>query len=107
MAALALAGPTTATAAGPTLPTVTMLTSAGYGMASGTLTLLEGGNQLATLPVSLLAAPAGRGGAPDQLSVAATLPAGVHAVTAVYSGDGNLSGATSATWTEVVGERVA
>ena len=40
--------------------TAGLQTSSGYGVASGTVTLMEGGNQLATLPVSLLAAPAGR-----------------------------------------------
>lgn len=82
-------------------------TSGGYGIASGTVTLADGGNQLAALPVSLLAAPAGRLGAPDQVSFAAVLPAGVHTITATYSGDANLSGGSSATWTEVVGEKVA
>ncbi|MDQ6741832.1 MAG: Ig-like domain-containing protein [Candidatus Dormibacteraeota bacterium] len=87
--------------------TASLQSSSGYGMASGTVTLMEGGNQMATLPLSLLAAPAGRGGTPDQVSFAAALPAGVHSITAVYSGDGNLSGGSSTTWTEVVGERVA
>jgi hypothetical protein len=87
--------------------TASLQTSGGYGIASGTVTLLEGGNQLAALPVSLLAAPGGRGGSPEQLSFPTALPAGVHSITAVYSGDGNLTGAASAIWTEVVGERVA
>ncbi|MDQ6748042.1 MAG: Ig-like domain-containing protein [Candidatus Dormibacteraeota bacterium] len=87
--------------------TASLQTSGGYGMASGTVTLLEGGIELATLPVSLLASPGGRGGSVDQLSFATALPAGVHSITAVYSGDGNLTGGASAIWTEVVGERVA
>ncbi len=87
--------------------TANLQTSGGYGMASGTVTLLDGAVQLATLPVSLLASPGGRGGSVDQLSFATALPAGVHPITAVYSGDGNLAGGTSAIWTEVVGERVA
>jgi hypothetical protein len=87
--------------------TASLQTGSGFGMAAGTVSLMEGANQLASLAVSLLAAPAGRGGAPDQLSFTASLPAGVHSITAVYSGDGNLAGATSSTWTEVVGERVA
>jgi large repetitive protein len=86
--------------------TASLQTSSGYGMASGTVTLLEGGNQLGTIPVSLLATPGGRGGWADQLSFATALPAGVHSINAVYSGDGNLTGSASAIWTEVVGERV-
>jgi hypothetical protein len=82
-------------------------TAAGFGMASGSLTVMEAGTPLATLPVALLAAPPGHSGPADQLSFATALPAGVHTITALYSGDGNLTGGTSATWTQVVGERVA
>jgi hypothetical protein len=96
----------TPTGQGVTL-TASLQTPAGYGMAAGTVTVMDGSSQLATLPVSLLAAPPGRGGPADQLSFATALPAGAHSITAVYSGDGNLTAATSAMWTQVVGERVA
>jgi hypothetical protein len=97
----------------PSLPgqgvtlTAGVQTAGGYGMASGTVTFLEGATQLAQLPVSLLATPAAHGGTLDQLSFVASLPAGVHTIDAVYSGDGNLAATSTAHWTEVVGERVA
>jgi Big-like domain-containing protein len=87
--------------------TAGLQTGGGYGMASGTVTFLEGATQLAQMPVSLLATPAAHGGTLDQLSFVASLPAGVHTIDAIYSGDGNLAATGAAHWTEVVGERVA
>jgi Bacterial Ig-like domain (group 3) len=88
--------------------TATLVSEAGFGTATGTLTFMDGPSELAVLPVSLLASPSGRGVAADQVSLpTSSLAAGVHNLTAIYSGDGNFKGSTSATWTQVVGEKVA
>lgn len=88
--------------------TADLLSGAGFGTASGTVTVVDGTTQLGALPVSVLVGPAAQGPAPDHLTLPITLLApGVHSLTAIYSGDSNLKGSTSTTWNQVVGERVA
>ncbi|MDP9248696.1 MAG: Ig-like domain-containing protein, partial [Candidatus Dormibacteraeota bacterium] len=88
--------------------TADLLSGAGFGAASGTVTVVDGTTQLGSLPVSLLVGPAAQGPVPDHLTLpVSSLAPGVHSLTAIYSGDGNLRGSTSTTWNQVVGERVA
>jgi hypothetical protein len=88
--------------------TADLLSEEGFGAATGAVTFMDGSSQLAVLPASLLAGPGGRGAAADQVSLPmSSLAAGVHALTAIYSGDSNLKGSTSATWNQVVGEKMA
>jgi hypothetical protein len=88
--------------------TADLLSGAGFGTASGTVTVVDGTTQLGSLPVSLLVGPAAQGPVPDHLTLPVpSLAPGIHSLTAIYSGDGNLKGSTSTTWNQVVGERVA
>jgi hypothetical protein len=88
--------------------TAGLVSEGGFGTATGTVTFKDGPTELAVLPVSLLAGPSGRGAAVDQVSLPTSAMAdGVHALTAIYSGDSNFRGSTSGTWDQVVGEKVA
>jgi hypothetical protein len=85
-----------------------LLSEDGFGTATGAVTFMDGPKELGVLPVSLLAGPGGRGAAADQVSLAtSSLAPGIHTLTAIYSGDSNLKGSTSATWNQVVGEKMA
>jgi Bacterial Ig-like domain (group 3)/Galactose oxidase, central domain len=71
---------------------VTVTANSGGGTPTGTVTFSDGRSQLGTIPLNAGKAP----------FIIGTLAAGVHSITAAYSGDGNFAKSTSSVLTQTV-----